>query len=84
MDKKAIARATEDVLRELDLKAWQYDVKAVRAVPHEEISQIRLYDTVGNDKVAVVNYRIPKRNPAGDLTELKARIRLQLRTLNGL
>ncbi len=84
MDKKAIARATEDVLRELDLKAWEFHVKAVRAVPHGEISQIRLYDTIGHDKVAVVNYRIPKRPQAGDLTELKARLRQQLRTLNGL
>ncbi len=81
MNKGFIERATEDVLQELKLKTWRFDVKAVRSVPHGEISQIRLFDAIGRDKVAVVNFQRKKKNTGRDLKELKARIRAQLNSL---
>ena len=73
-----IERATEEVLQELNLQDWRFEVKLVLSLPQGEIRQIYLVDTAGNDKAAVVNFQIPKGNIDRDIKQLKSRIRNQL------
>jgi hypothetical protein len=81
-DNQTIERVTEDVLRELNLKNWRFEVKRVQSVPRGEVRQIYLLDTAGNDRAAVVNFQLAKGSIDQDIKQLKARIRNQLLILS--
>ena len=79
---EVIKQTTETVLRELNLKCWQFDIKQIVAESSLVSRQIRLFDTAANDKAAVFNFQATKGNLSRELKQLKKRIKKQLMLLS--
>ena len=81
LDEKTIRQATEEALAELNFNVQKFEIETALGAANSETRQIRVFDSDGNDKAAIVDFQDKNGNLSIYFDEIKNKIRKQLEVL---